>query len=145
MSRTLSRLQAVLLGLIVLTGLSLAVGGLFLIGNRGWYGADAFHVRAGFPEIRGVEVGTRVRLKGMDAGEVTAVLPPEKLRRPGGAAFEAQGRIPAFDPSRLRRFASKATASSAAKFWRSNRRYPPARGTRPSWRRISCFNGIPAI
>src|ERR1700722_4119122 len=65
-----------------MTGLSLAAGGLFLIGGRGWYGADAFHVRAGFHEIRGVEVGTRVRLKGMDAGEVVAVLPPEKLDAP---------------------------------------------------------------
>ena len=82
MSRSLSRFQSVLLGLIVLTGLSLAAGGLFLIGGRGWYGADAFHVRAAFHEIRGVEVGTRVRLKGMDAGEVTAVTPPEHLDDP---------------------------------------------------------------
>jgi phospholipid/cholesterol/gamma-HCH transport system substrate-binding protein len=81
-SRSLSRFQAVVLGLIVLTGLSLAGGGLFLIGGRGWYGADAFHVRAGFREIRGVEVGTRVRLKGMDAGEVVAVLSPEQLDDP---------------------------------------------------------------
>jgi phospholipid/cholesterol/gamma-HCH transport system substrate-binding protein len=78
-SRSLSRFQSVLLGLIVLTGLSVAGGALFLIGGRGWYGSDAFHVRAGFHEIRGVEVGTRVRLKGMDAGEVVAVLPPDQL------------------------------------------------------------------
>ena len=82
MSRSLSRFQAVLLSLIVLMGLSLAAGGLFLIGDRGWYGADAFHVRAAFQEIRGVEVGTRVRLKGIDAGEVTAVLPPRQLDAP---------------------------------------------------------------
>jgi phospholipid/cholesterol/gamma-HCH transport system substrate-binding protein len=81
-TRSLSRFQSVLLGLIVMTGLTLAAGGLFLIGGRGWYGANAFHVRAGFHEIRGVEVGTRVRLKGMDAGEVVAVLPPEKLDAP---------------------------------------------------------------
>jgi phospholipid/cholesterol/gamma-HCH transport system substrate-binding protein len=81
-SRSLSRFQAVLLGLIVLTGLALAAGGLFLIGGREWYGADVFHVRAGFHEIRGVEVGTRVRLKGMDAGEVETVLPPERLDDP---------------------------------------------------------------
>lgn len=82
MSRSLSRFQSVLLGLMVLTGLSLAAGALFLIGGRGWYGTDAFHVRAGFHEIRGVEVGTRVRLKGMDAGEVVAVTPPEQLDDP---------------------------------------------------------------
>jgi phospholipid/cholesterol/gamma-HCH transport system substrate-binding protein len=81
-SRPLSRFQSVLLGLVVLTALSLAAGGLFLIGGRGWYGPDAFHVRAGFHEIRGVEVGTRVRLKGMDAGEVVAVLAPDQLEDP---------------------------------------------------------------
>jgi phospholipid/cholesterol/gamma-HCH transport system substrate-binding protein len=81
-SRSLSGLQAVLLGLVVLLGLALAAGGLFLIGGRGWYGSGAFHVRAAFREIRGVEVGTRVRLKGMDAGEVTAVLPPDRLEDP---------------------------------------------------------------
>ena len=82
MSRSLSRLQAMLLGLIVLVGLALAAGGLFLIGGRGWYGAAGFHVRAAFHEIRGVEVGTRVRLKGMDAGEVVDVLPPERMDDP---------------------------------------------------------------
>ena len=64
------------------TGLALGVVGLFLIGGRGWYDGGAFHVRAGFHEIRGVEVGTRVRLKGMDAGEVVAVLPPERIEEP---------------------------------------------------------------
>jgi phospholipid/cholesterol/gamma-HCH transport system substrate-binding protein len=78
-SRSLSGLQAVLLGLIVVLGLALAAGGLFFIGGRGWYGAGAFHVRAAFHEIRGVEVGTRVRLKGMDAGEVVEVLAPARM------------------------------------------------------------------
>ncbi len=82
MSRSLSPLRALLLGAVVLTGLALGVVGLFLIGGRGWYDAGAFHVRAAFHEIRGVEVGTRVRLKGMDAGEVVAVLPPERLEEP---------------------------------------------------------------
>ncbi len=82
MSRSLTRLRAALLGLIVLTGVSLAAAGLFMVGNRGWYDAEAFHIRAGFHEIRGVEVGARVRLKGMDAGEVVAVLPPDQLDEP---------------------------------------------------------------
>ncbi len=82
MSRSLSRFPSALLGLIVLTGLALAAAGLFLIGGRGWYGAGGFHVRAGFHEIRGVEIGTRVRLKGIDAGEVVAVLAPGQLDDP---------------------------------------------------------------
>jgi phospholipid/cholesterol/gamma-HCH transport system substrate-binding protein len=81
-SRALSGPQAVLLGLTVLLGLALGAGSLFVIGRRGWYGTGAFPVRAAFREIRGVGVGTRVRLKGMDAGEVTAVLPPERPEDP---------------------------------------------------------------
>jgi phospholipid/cholesterol/gamma-HCH transport system substrate-binding protein len=80
-SRTLTRTQAVLLGAVVLAGLALATLGLFAIGDRQWLGGQAFRVSAGFPDIGGVEAGTRVRLQGIDAGEVEAVLPPET---PGG-------------------------------------------------------------
>jgi phospholipid/cholesterol/gamma-HCH transport system substrate-binding protein len=65
------------LGLTVLVGTGLALIGLFSVGSRGWFGQDALHVRVGFREIRGVEVGTRVRIQGMDAGEVVAIAPPE--------------------------------------------------------------------
>jgi outer membrane protein OmpA-like peptidoglycan-associated protein len=78
LSRSLSRRQALLLGSAVLLGLGLAVLGLFTVGSRGWFGKDALTVRAGFREVRGVEVGTRVRIKGIDAGEVVAVSPPEQ-------------------------------------------------------------------
>ncbi len=81
MSRSLSVLQAVLLGAVVLLGAGLATGGLFAVGSRQWFGAGAFHVRAGFREVRGVEVGTRVRVQGIDAGEVVALEPPAA---PGG-------------------------------------------------------------
>lgn len=77
MARTLSRLQATLLGLIVLLGITLAVLGLFAVGSRGWFGKNPLHVRVGFAEIRGVEVGTRVRIQGIDAGEVVNILPPD--------------------------------------------------------------------
>lgn len=77
MTRTLNRWQSVLLGVILLLGLGMAGVGLFAVGARGWYGRDALTVRAGFSEIRGVEVGTRVRIQGIDAGEVVAITPPD--------------------------------------------------------------------
>ena len=77
MSRVLSRVQALLLGLIVLLGVGLAVLGLFAVGSRGWFGKEPLRVRVGFREIGGVEVGTRVRIQGMDAGEVIEILPPD--------------------------------------------------------------------
>jgi phospholipid/cholesterol/gamma-HCH transport system substrate-binding protein len=81
MTRSLPRWQAVLLGVVVLLGLGLTATGLFAVGSRQWLWSDTFHVRAGFHEVRGVEVGTRVRVQGIEAGEVEAVEPPAT---PGG-------------------------------------------------------------
>jgi phospholipid/cholesterol/gamma-HCH transport system substrate-binding protein len=81
MSRTLTGLQALGLGVVVLAGLGLGVWLLFAVGSRGWYGKDALHVNVAFDKIGGVEVGTRVRIQGLDAGEVYAIAPPEE---PGG-------------------------------------------------------------
>jgi phospholipid/cholesterol/gamma-HCH transport system substrate-binding protein len=76
-SNGLSRLRAILVGLVVLVGLALGTLGVFSVGARGWFGSNALHVRAAFAEVRGVEVGTRVRIQGIDAGEVVAILPPD--------------------------------------------------------------------
>src|SRR5215469_6928251 len=81
MTRTLSRLQAAVLGGIVVTGLALASVGLFAVGSRQWLWSDTFHVVVGFAQIRGVEAGTRVRVQGIEAGEVESVEPPAT---PGG-------------------------------------------------------------
>src|SRR5437660_822731 len=85
MSHSLTRVQALLLGLVVLLGLGLVVFALFLIrvtdgefavaGYPIW-GEKSFHVRAGFQDAQGVSPGTPVRIKGMDAGEVERVEPP---------------------------------------------------------------------
>jgi phospholipid/cholesterol/gamma-HCH transport system substrate-binding protein len=50
--------------------------GLFAIGSRYWPVGDTFQVSAGFQDVGGVDVGSRVRIQGMDAGEVVAVEPP---------------------------------------------------------------------
>jgi phospholipid/cholesterol/gamma-HCH transport system substrate-binding protein len=80
MSRSLSSLQALLLGLVVFAGSGLAGVGLFAVGSKGWYGKNALHVRVGFHEVRGVEEGTRVRVQGIEAGEVVGIEAPD---RPG--------------------------------------------------------------
>jgi hypothetical protein len=81
-SRSLSRWQAVVLGLVVLVGGLLVVGGVFAVGSRGWFGKNVLHVKASFQEVRGVEVGTRVRIRGIDAGEVVQIIPPEDSQGP---------------------------------------------------------------
>jgi phospholipid/cholesterol/gamma-HCH transport system substrate-binding protein len=80
-TRSLSRWQAVLLGLVVLLVLGGTVAGLFAVGSRYAPWNDTFDLRVGFQQIRGVEPGTRVRVQGVDAGEVIAVDPPAE---PGG-------------------------------------------------------------
>src|SRR5260370_35007615 len=81
MSPPLSRMQALLLGAVVLAGLAVAGAGLFAGGSRQWLWSDTFHVTVGFAQIRGVDAGTRVRVQGIEAGEVEAVEPPAA---PGG-------------------------------------------------------------
>jgi phospholipid/cholesterol/gamma-HCH transport system substrate-binding protein len=81
MSRSLSRLQAILLGLVVLVGLSLASVGVFAVGKGQWLWSDTFPVTVGFGRIRGVEAGTEVRVQGVKAGVVEAIVPPAT---PGG-------------------------------------------------------------
>lgn len=80
MSRSLSRWQAVTLGAAVTLALSLGLGGLFVVHDRSGWGRAAFHVHVGLPDVDGAKVGSRVRVQGIDAGEIEAILPPT---RPG--------------------------------------------------------------
>lgn len=78
MSQSLSRKQAILLGACVLLVLALAGMALSVFGERAGWGGGHFRVHVGFADIAGVEVGGRVRIQGMDAGDVEAILPPEQ-------------------------------------------------------------------
>src|SRR5918912_818236 len=49
---------------------------------RQWRIQETFPVRADFATIGGLEAGQRVRVQGIDAGVVEAIVPPD---RPGGA------------------------------------------------------------
>lgn len=76
MSRKLTRFQATFLGGLVLVTLALASYGLVTLNERAGWGSDNLRVNAGFTDVGGVEVGTRVRIQGMDAGEIEAIEPP---------------------------------------------------------------------
>jgi phospholipid/cholesterol/gamma-HCH transport system substrate-binding protein len=83
-SRSLSWKQAIVLGLFILIAVAAGVAGLFLIGDRRGQWGESFILTVGFPRVQGVEVGTRVRVLGVDAGEVAAVEPP---KAPGEAVI----------------------------------------------------------
>jgi phospholipid/cholesterol/gamma-HCH transport system substrate-binding protein len=69
----------------------LAVGGVgaYQVAGRHWRVQPTFRIRAQFETISGVERGHRVRLQGIDAGVVDAVVPPGQP----GAAVEVVLRI----------------------------------------------------
>jgi ABC-type transporter Mla subunit MlaD len=69
----LTRSQAATLGAAVLAGLALGGWGLFRVGDRQQLWADTFTLHVGFPRVQGVAVGTPVRVRGLEAGVVTAV------------------------------------------------------------------------
>lgn len=68
------RLAAV--GAFVLGGALLFALGLFMIGNRRMLFEDTFDVYAEFVTIAGLDNGAKVRVGGMDAGEVEAISVP---------------------------------------------------------------------
>jgi phospholipid/cholesterol/gamma-HCH transport system substrate-binding protein len=76
MTEILSRRQAWLLALVVLIGLGLLGYGLFAIGDQQqlWHGQ--FHISMKLPNAGGLETGTRVRIQGVQAGQVVAIEQP---------------------------------------------------------------------
>jgi phospholipid/cholesterol/gamma-HCH transport system substrate-binding protein len=69
-----TRLAAV--GAFVVGGILLFAVGLFLIGSRRMLFSDTFDVYAEFSQIASLEGGAKVRVSGMDAGEVVSIRVP---------------------------------------------------------------------
>jgi phospholipid/cholesterol/gamma-HCH transport system substrate-binding protein len=65
-------------GAFVIGGLALFAAGLFLIGDRRMFFTDTFEVYAEFKEVAALDNGAKVRVAGVDAGEV------EEIRVPSG-------------------------------------------------------------
>ena len=81
--------RAVAVGAFVVAGVLLFGVGLFLIGDRRMLFSHMFEVYAEFANISGLQNGAKVRVAGMDAGEVDTIHVPStpsarfrvKLRR----------------------------------------------------------------
>ena len=72
----IGRRRALALGAFVMMVLGLAGYGLVAVSVRQWRVQRTFGVRCDFANIGGVGPGDRVRLQGIDAGAVEAVVPP---------------------------------------------------------------------
>lgn len=74
----MNRMRGALVGGFVLGGLLLFGGGLFLIGDRRLLFSPQFELASTFGRVTGLQVGTRVRLAGLDAGEVLEIRIPAR-------------------------------------------------------------------
>ena len=77
MSQSLTRWQAVVLGLVVVAAIGMGGYGVAHIADKQGLWADTVEVTAGFPEAHDVTPGTPVRIRGVDAGQVVAVEYPD--------------------------------------------------------------------
>jgi phospholipid/cholesterol/gamma-HCH transport system substrate-binding protein len=69
--------KAAAVGAFVIAGILLFGAGLFLIGDRRMLFSDTFEMYAEFANIAGLQDGAKVRVAGMDAGEVEGIhVPP---------------------------------------------------------------------
>lgn len=78
MNEILTRRQAVMLALVVCLGLGLLGYGLFAIGDQQqlWHGQ--FMINMKLANAGGLDIGTRVRIQGVQAGQVVAIEQPEQ-------------------------------------------------------------------
>jgi len=72
----MSRTRLSLVGAFVVVGVLLFAVGIFMIGDRRLLFAQNFEVSADFGNVTGIQAGTRVRVGGVDAGEVLALRIP---------------------------------------------------------------------
>jgi phospholipid/cholesterol/gamma-HCH transport system substrate-binding protein len=75
---SMNRMRGALVGSFVLVGLVLFGGGLFLIGDRRLLFARQFEITTAFGKVTGLQIGTRVRVAGLDAGEVLEIALPAR-------------------------------------------------------------------
>jgi phospholipid/cholesterol/gamma-HCH transport system substrate-binding protein len=72
--------RSITVGVFVATGVSLFALGIFLIGNQHKAFARHFDVYTEFADLDGIAKGTKVRVAGMDAGEVVDIGVPDRPR-----------------------------------------------------------------
>src|SRR5215212_11450024 len=68
--------KAAAVGAFVVAGILLFAAGIFLIGDRRMLFSRTFEVYTEFANIAGLEDGAKVRVAGMDAGEVETIHVP---------------------------------------------------------------------
>ncbi len=99
MSQTLSRWKAILLGLVVVALVAAAAVTLTRAAGKQGLWAETAEVTVAFPEAHDLAPGTPVRIRGVDAGKITAIEYPDHDGE--GAAVTVRMRIDAKYAARL--------------------------------------------
>lgn len=92
MTRPLSRMQALILGVVAVIALGIGGWRLLSIKQNAWSG-DAIAVTTAFQDVAGLQPGTRVHLQGVDVGEVAAVELPEVAGDPVRVRLRLAGHL----------------------------------------------------
>ncbi len=74
----MTRYRGAAVGAFIIGGLLLFAGGLFLIGDRRMLFVPQFELATTFGKVTGLQVGTPVRVAGLDAGEVLDIQLPSR-------------------------------------------------------------------
>src|SRR5215212_4459478 len=93
MNRDTGRWRALANAGFVLAILGLAGFGAVQVASRQWRVQKTFPVRADFDSIGGLEAGQRVRVQGIDAGVVEAIVPPTVPGQPVRLVFRLDERL----------------------------------------------------
>jgi phospholipid/cholesterol/gamma-HCH transport system substrate-binding protein len=72
------RLQATVVGCVIVVCFALASGGLFLVGAENGWGDRGIVLETAMSNVHGLRVGTRVRVLGIPVGQVRAVIAPQQ-------------------------------------------------------------------
>lgn len=78
----MTRVRSALVGAFVIGGLIIFGGGVFLIGDRRLLFERHFELNTTFGKVTGLQIGTRVRVAGLDAGEVRELTLPTRPSEP---------------------------------------------------------------
>ena len=82
MAHEISRTRALLNAVMALAVVALAVFGASRVARRHWRWQETFQARVELAQVGGLEPGGKVRVQGMDAGSVEAIVPPSVPGRP---------------------------------------------------------------
>ena len=83
MTRSLSRWQAAVLGLVIVGCLTAGTYALLRIGNKSGMFQETFELVVYVPDAQDVDKGTPVRIRGIEAGKVVAIEYPESDEETG--------------------------------------------------------------